>query len=111
MKKNKNSNVGRAYRQGDVLAVIVDEIPSGLKRTKQVIAAYGEVSGHMHKFADGAIGYGEAEDGLTLYAEIVSDQAALTHDEHTAFTFEKGTKLKFIRQSEYQAKELKKVQD
>jgi hypothetical protein len=114
MKKNKNSknsNIGRVYRQGDVLAMVVSEIPSGLKRTKQVVAAEGEITGHFHAMRDGAVGYAESEDGLALYAEIVSDQSSLTHDEHSAFTFTKGTKLKFIRQSEYQAKELKKVQD
>lgn len=109
MKKNKFNS--KHVRQGDVLAITVNEIPAGLKQTKKVVAAEGEVTGHFHAMREGAVGYSNNEDGLALYAEVVSDQSSLTHDEHSKFTFDKGTKLRFIRQSEYQAKELKKVQD
>jgi len=101
------------YRQGDVLIVPVDEIPSGLKRTKKVTLALGEVTGHHHTIYGGAVGFADDENGLADYFEVNAgsgEGATLTHQEHKNITIPPGKYQKVI-QTEYTPQALRNVAD
>lgn len=98
------------YRQGDVLIISVNIIPAGLKTTKKVILALGEVTGHHHSIlTPGVVGYGESEDSLTNYFESEFDMT-LTHQEHSPVSIPPG-KYESVKQVEYTPKEITYVQD
>jgi hypothetical protein len=98
------------YRQGDVLIVPVNAIPSGLKKTKRVTLALGEVTGHHHTISEGAIGYGASDTALADYFEVKDSTADLTHQEHDTITLPKGKYQKVI-QTEYSPQEIRNVKD
>ena len=106
MKKNKKM----VYRQGDVLIIPVSKIPSDMKRTKRVTLALGEVTGHHHSIAYGAIGYADDENSLAEYVEVDSDSADLTHQEHDTISLPKGKYRKII-QVEYTPEAIRNVAD
>lgn len=106
MKNTKN----RIFRQGDTIVIPCDKIPDGLKQTKKVIVALGEVTGHSHTIFDGAIGYASDVDALVDYIEVTQDTADLTHQEHTTISIPKGI-YRTIRQVEYTPEELRNVRD
>lgn len=105
------------FRQGDVLLIPVSEIPEGFKsrKDKKVILAYGEVSGHHHRFDCGTVTafYKEGDDftmagGTALrgsrtdveFISVPSAGASLVHEEHDAISVGEGS-YKIIRQREY----------
>jgi hypothetical protein len=105
--KNQKSNI---FRQGDVIVIPCDKIPTGLKQTKKVCAALGEVTGHHHTIYEGATGYASDVDALVDYIEVTAPSADLTHQEHTTIPIPTGT-YKVIRQVEYTPAELRNVCD
>lgn len=108
MKKNKNSNI---YRQGDVLIIPVAEIPAGLKQTKRVTLALGEVTGHHHSITDDhCTGFAETIESLAEYLLVETQPAELTHQEHSTITIAPG-KYQVVRQVEYTPEALKNVAD
>ena len=104
------------YRQGDVFLRRVTTIPAGLKKAadKKVILAYGEVTGHHHRFEGGNVTafYKEGDDntmaggtalrgGRTEVRFIdVAAVAKLLHEEHTAIPVEPG-QYEVVIQREY----------
>lgn len=84
------------YRQGDVMFIPCDNVPSGTKRNNGTVA-YGEATGHSHRIADLAAGEVlECGDGLYLK---VSDEgiafsgeagATVIHDEHRPLSLPPG---------------------
>lgn len=88
------------YRQGDVLIVRVDEVPSGgLQETKKWLVAEGEATGHAHVL--------EVDAGGTLlvdvdqeFCRIMGANGLLVHDEHTTIELPPGD-YKTVRQREY----------
>jgi hypothetical protein len=108
MKKNKNSNI---YRQGDVLIIPVAEIPAGLKQTKRVTLALGEVTGHHHSITDAHCkGFAEGIEALAEYLSVEGKSAELTHQEHSTISIAPG-KYQVVRQVEYTPEALKNVAD
>lgn len=101
----------QTYRQGDVLLVAIDSIPDDvkLKRTKRVILAEGEVTGHHHVLAGNLeVGYAEAE---VVYARIMAGAPAkVTHEEHATLTPPPGN-YRIVRQREYSPEEVRRVAD
>lgn len=106
-----------SFRQGDVLVVRVDKIPDGLRNDKpaKVILAYGEVTGHHHRFEGGNVTafYKEGDDntmsgagnlrGTATNVEFITvglGGADLVHEEHDAIHHEAGD-YKIVRQREY----------
>lgn len=95
-------------RQGDVLLVPVKSIPDGLKadNRQKCILAYGEVSGHHHRFEGGhvtaffkegdvgpAIGGGSNLRGSAtdvVFVSIPKAGASLVHEEHDAIAVAPG---------------------
>jgi hypothetical protein len=97
-------------RQGDVLILKVDEIPT-LKETKQVRLANGEVTGHHHTIFNGAVGYADAETDLAEFVEVKdSSGVELVHQEHSTITLPPG-KYRSVIQSEYTPEAIKRVAD
>jgi hypothetical protein len=74
-------------RQGDVL-VIPSTTPISGTKLSHLTLAEGEVTGHRHR-----ISHGTAElfdrDG-TLYLQVLSPTAILTHEEHAEVTIPQG---------------------
>lgn len=104
-------------RQGDVLLIQVKEIPSGFQsRTdKKTILAYGEVSGHHHRFEGDRVTsfYKEGDDlrmsgGTALrgsrtdveFISVADGGADLVHEEHDTISVPPGN-YKIIRQREF----------
>lgn len=100
----------KVYRQGDVLIMPVKNIPANLATTKRVTLALGEVTGHHHSIASGAIGFADDENALADYFEVTSNEAELTHQEHDTITLPKGKYRKVI-QVEYTPAEIRNVAD
>jgi hypothetical protein len=101
----------KLYRQGDVLIQSIDEIPTMAKKSKsengKVILAYGEVTGHHHRFeGNTAVEYrSNAERFIST-----KENAKLFHEEHETITFPRGN-YKIIQQNEYTPQEIKRVVD
>ena len=108
-------------RQGDVLLIPVSAIPFSLKSSTpaKVVLAYGEVSGHHHRFESGNVTAfykeGDADVGAQPIAgggrlrgtatqvdfiTVAKTSAPLVHEEHTAITVEPGS-YRVVRQREF----------
>lgn len=104
MKKAKQLKL--MFRQGDVALVRVDEIPSDAKACKvkgDVILAYGEVTGHAHRFAEGSVkpfAKGGAWDPAAERYIQALEGATLRHEEHSAIQLPPGN-YRVIQQVEY----------
>lgn len=87
------------YRHGDVI-LIQAEIPSKAQqiRDKDVVLAYGEVTGHSHKIPDGAIMFKYNDKD---YVRITKPMASLLHEEHGRLELLKGD-YEIIIQNEWQ---------
>ncbi len=95
-------------RQGDVLLVPVKSIPAGLRsdNPQKCILAYGEVSGHHHRFEGGAVTafYKEGDTGQPIaggprlrgsrtdieFISVPEGGADLVHEEHDAIAVAPG---------------------
>ncbi len=94
----------KKLRQGDVLLVKIESLPSGTKDSDNILA-YGEVSGHSHRI-NGARVYAVAEQKYVN----VEQTATLEHEEHGTLQLEKGV-YQVILQQEYSASGMQRVQD
>lgn len=116
-------------RQGDVLLVPVKSIPEGLRsdNPQKCILAFGEVSGHHHRFEGGHVTafYKEGDTGEPIsggprlrgsatdiaFINVPEDGADLVHEEHTAITVAAGL-YEVRRQREFDMLEgVRSVQD
>lgn len=105
----KNSKT-RIFRQGDVIVIPCESIPTNLKHTKVCRLAWGEVTGHHHTIHDGATGYASDVDALVDYIEVTAPSADLTHQEHSTIAIPAGT-YQVVKQVEYTPAELRNVRD
>jgi len=101
--------VKKLARQGDILFVRVDSLPEDLKKSKDLIVAHGEVTGHAHRVTK--------EAGVKLLetlggSKFVEAEAGweVTHDEHGPIEFEAGN-WEARRQREYSPEAIRKVID
>lgn len=85
------------YRHGDVLISEVKEIKG--KKLKHLVLAEGEVTGHAHRITEGEAELYEHEG--TLFLKVLSENAALTHEEHKRIELPKGN-YEIKIQREYQ---------
>jgi hypothetical protein len=95
------------YRQGDVLLLKLDVIPSDLgdparRENDRVILAHGEVTGHAHAIASPFATLFETHDGDRYLR--VDARCDLTHEEHGRVPIEPGM-YRVIRQREYSPSE------
>lgn len=103
-------------RQGDVLIVRADRIPSEAKPKPRdggrVILAYGEVTGHAHAIDDSPASPRaallDAPSGETYLR--VDALSQLVHEEHATIELEPGS-YRVIRQREYSPEAIRNVAD
>ena len=88
------------FRHGDVLIKEIDNVVTGWlsqERTPLVTdtnkvdsrpLAYGEKTGHAHTVKNGEVTFFEREG--TLYMQVESDNATITHQEHPDLEVPKG---------------------
>lgn len=79
--------------QGDVGLVPISKIPVDVQSKKGSIVAYGEATGHHHKFQDAVLLY---ENKQNLYAKVERD-TQLVHQEHAPLDVKKGV-YRVVRQ-------------
>lgn len=70
----------RRFRQGDVLLEEVFELPKDLKKAKNNVLAYGEITGHSHRL-DTKEQLVHTNSAGELYA-LISAPTLLVHEEH-----------------------------
>ena len=83
-------------------------VPANSKKLDHLILAHGEVTGHVHE-----ITRGDAlllESGESIYLDVQSASATLTHQEHEQIVLPNG-QYKVLIQREYEPSGLKKVTD
>lgn len=103
-------------RQGDVLLIPVNKIPTNLKRTTKIVLARGEATGHHHSIVgENCTGFVaeqlQTEDALSQYVEIENEDGVdLVHQTHDPVHLPPG-KYKSVIQSEYHPQELRNVRD
>jgi len=112
------------FRQGDVLIERISKIPSAASKqpkSKRVILAHGEVTGHHHclELSDPADWWKTGEIPATnekpnsLIGEIfleVKTPAEITHQEHSTIPLPAG-KYRVTRQREYSPEAIRNVAD
>ncbi len=100
------------YRQGDVIMIRVDKMPSGLtevqRESGRVILAHGELTGHAHAIADAHASLRTTAEGRTFL--IVDEIVELRHEEHSAVALPPGV-YQTVRQTEYAPEALRNVAD
>ena len=97
------------FRQGDVLLVRVDAIPTNAKPTPNMILAEGEATGHHHKVEviEGRADVFELADELFVRVE---GDVIVTHQEHDTIVLPADT-YRVVRQREYDPVEIRRVMD
>ena len=96
------------YQQGDVLLQVVSEIKG--KKLNHLTLAKGEATGHHHTIAKGNAELYDHEG--TLFLRVNSEEAELTHQEHSTITIPKGDyKIGIVREYDHWAEEAKNVRD
>lgn len=112
------------YRQGDVLIERIANVPANAKKqkkSKSIILAHGEVTGHHHclETADPADWWKEGEISTannkpsTLAGELfvtLPRGGVVTHDEHSKIELPPGS-YRITRQREYSPEAIRNVAD
>ena len=96
----------KAYRQGDVVLVKIDELPKGLKEKDNVLAL-GEVTGHSHRLLGGKTLIGDNKQQYVL----LEQESELIHDEHAQQTIPKGIYQVNIKREVDLLNEVRQVMD
>ena len=74
-----------AYRQGDVVLILVKSIPAGAQTPRpNLTLALGEVTGHSHRITVGGADLCDVttDEGVSTYLSVGVSGALLTHEEH-----------------------------
>ena len=98
------------WRHGDVIIAAVEQLPEEVIPENGATLAYGEVTGHSHRFADpSAIELFRGLDGL-LYLKVIADVADLIHEEHHTLTIPRGL-YRVWQQREYSPEAIRRIVD
>lgn len=115
--RNQVKNKLVLRRQGDVLFVKVDRLPTGeRKKRENGTVAYGEVTGHSHSLAVADRDMAEVlEIGDGLYVHVGEngvriEGATFVHEEHGPITLPPGD-YRVTIQREYSPEEIRNVID
>ncbi|MBD0344962.1 MAG: hypothetical protein ICV63_09125 [Coleofasciculus sp. Co-bin14] len=101
-------------RQGDVILLSIQPTVSQAapqelgKKLPHLTLAEGEVTGHSHRVSEGKAQLYEKNG--TLYLQVLSDTATLTHEEHKAIKIPQGNWMVRI-QREYEPEGWRYVTD
>jgi hypothetical protein len=97
------------WRHGDVLIATTPSIPTNAHRRPGAILAYGEITGHSHRFQQMAGVELWEHDGI-LFAKIETDTATVIHEEHRPITLTRGV-YRIWMQREYTPGAIRRVAD
>src|SRR5262245_10595054 len=97
------------WRHGDVLIAAAPSIPPDARRRPGAILAYGEVTGHSHRFEQMA-GVELWEHSDILFAKVTTDAATIIHEEHRPITLPRGV-YQIWMQREYTPHAIRRVVD
>jgi len=97
------------WRHGDVLIAATNALPDGAKRRLGATLAYGELTGHSHRFAQ-ANAVELWEHGGMLFAHVVAAEATLIHEEHQPITLPRGI-YRVWMQREYTPQAIRTIAD
>jgi hypothetical protein len=96
------------YQQGDVVIKIVSGVKG--KKLDHLTLAKGEATGHHHTITKGDAELYEHEG--TLFLQVQSDEAELTHQEHKTIILPKGTyEIGIVKDYDHFSEEAKNVVD
>jgi hypothetical protein len=99
---------GVMIQQGDVIVVRVLGIKG--KKLNHLTLAKGEATGHHHTITEGDAELYEHEG--TMFLRVNSENATLTHQEHSAVVIPRGDyKINIVREYDHFSEEARKVQD
>lgn len=103
------------FRQGDVLIIAVNEIPSRLEEIKpdqngKTVLVEGELTGHAHAFYDSTPLYEEPKTKRRFAVIEGGKSVALRHEEHKTIELPPG-KYEIIRQTEWHEERPRYVED
>jgi hypothetical protein len=101
--------MGMLYRHGDVIIQGVDRLPPHTQPRSGTILAYGEVTGHSHRFAASDLVQLWEREG-TLFLEVKAPTAALIHEEHRRIDIPQGF-YRYWKQREYRPEAFIEVED
>jgi hypothetical protein len=87
----------------------IDRIPSAASHRSGATLAYGEATGHSHRFAQTDT-IQLWEQGRDLFIEVRSPMAALVHEEHHQIDLPQGF-YRFWKQREYRPDAYVEVED
>ena len=93
-------------RQGDVILLPIQQVEG--EKLPHLILAEGEVTGHKHRISQGEALLYQKND--TLYLQVLSKIALLTHEEHQAISITQGNWMVRI-QREYEPEGWRYVTD
>jgi hypothetical protein len=79
----------KQIRQGDVFLMQIDKLPENIKPKNNVLA-YGEVTGHSHRFEESKLVQVYQDDNNDQYIDVQEEQADLIHEEHHVLQIPKG---------------------
>lgn len=88
----------KIFRHGDILLKQIEKLPEGRKEIKDKTLAYGEVTGHSHRFMNpDDIRRYKAKEKVYLEALL---QGTLIHEEHKPLIIDPGI-YEQIKEREY----------
>lgn len=102
----------KIYRQGDIIIKPVGEIPQESIPTKETVIAYGEVTGHAHRFPEGAGAIFEHPATRRRFLRVIPGGLRITHEEHEDIPLPPGD-YELIQQREWNwfEEEVRRVAD
>lgn len=104
--------IGQYYQQGDILIKRIEKLPEGeTVKTKELVLAEGETTGHMHKIEETQYAKMiKTSDGKVYLS--VTKQIPLKHDEHHIIIIEPGEyEVSKVREKDHTTKLVREVQD
>ena len=98
----------KMFRQGDVLLKEITKLPNNLV-VKNKILAYGEATGHHHRFVSEQVQVYKDNEGKQFVE--VTEPSKLVHEEHAELEIPKGTYV-VVTQREFDVIQgIRQVQD
>jgi hypothetical protein len=97
------------WRHGDVLIAASNGVPAGARRRPGAVLAYGEITGHSHRFqVPEAVELWE-HDGI-LFVDVLAESATIVHEEHGPISIPRGVYRAWM-QREYTPQAIRRVAD
>ncbi len=97
------------YRHGDVLIGSVETVPADVTPRKNLVLAYGEVTGHSHRIADPSTAEAFERHG-DIYLRVIAPVAHVIHEEHNTIELPQGI-YRVWQQREYTPERIRPVYD